>query len=201
MMTISKSRSMSASCAASVTSNHLYSKPLGRPGVCLWIYFTAECRTFQLFWVKTKQNKQKKRVLIYNAIFFRFPSLQHITSGLSLLISSCPGHSCLQPYDKNMFSAASWAGWATNRASTWLCGPQKPPQNLNSQPERSELHHHSLAASITLRQVIYTLSHTKSVIYLQYIERFWPQKIWLYNLCVICVWVGEISHVISLLWE
>ncbi|XP_050934842.1 cGMP-inhibited 3',5'-cyclic phosphodiesterase 3A [Lates calcarifer] len=33
MMTISKSRSMSASCAASVTSNHLYSKPLGRPGV------------------------------------------------------------------------------------------------------------------------------------------------------------------------
>ncbi|KAK2847156.1 hypothetical protein Q5P01_010155 [Channa striata] len=30
MMTISKSRSMSASCA--VTSNHLYSKPLGRPG-------------------------------------------------------------------------------------------------------------------------------------------------------------------------
>ncbi|XP_056229835.1 cGMP-inhibited 3',5'-cyclic phosphodiesterase 3A-like isoform X2 [Seriola aureovittata] len=32
MMTISKSRSMSASCAASVTSNHLYSKPLGRPG-------------------------------------------------------------------------------------------------------------------------------------------------------------------------
>ncbi|XP_032364792.1 cGMP-inhibited 3',5'-cyclic phosphodiesterase A isoform X2 [Etheostoma spectabile] len=32
MMTISKSRSMSASYAASVTSNHLYSKPLGRPG-------------------------------------------------------------------------------------------------------------------------------------------------------------------------
>ncbi|XP_026173807.1 cGMP-inhibited 3',5'-cyclic phosphodiesterase A-like isoform X2 [Mastacembelus armatus] len=32
MMTISKSRSMSASCAASVTSNHIYSKPLGRPG-------------------------------------------------------------------------------------------------------------------------------------------------------------------------
>ncbi|KAM9853680.1 cGMP-inhibited 3',5'-cyclic phosphodiesterase 3A-like [Aulostomus maculatus] len=32
MTTISKSRSMSASCAASVTSNHLYSKPLGRPG-------------------------------------------------------------------------------------------------------------------------------------------------------------------------
>ncbi|XP_078100065.1 cGMP-inhibited 3',5'-cyclic phosphodiesterase 3A-like [Sander vitreus] len=32
MMTISKSRSMSVSCAASVTSNHLYSKPLGRPG-------------------------------------------------------------------------------------------------------------------------------------------------------------------------
>ncbi|XP_071352556.1 cGMP-inhibited 3',5'-cyclic phosphodiesterase 3A-like isoform X2 [Trachinotus anak] len=32
MMTISKSRSMSASCAAAVTSNHLYSKPLGRPG-------------------------------------------------------------------------------------------------------------------------------------------------------------------------
>ncbi|XP_030007699.1 cGMP-inhibited 3',5'-cyclic phosphodiesterase A-like isoform X2 [Sphaeramia orbicularis] len=32
MMTISKSRSMSASCAASITSNHLYSKPLGRPG-------------------------------------------------------------------------------------------------------------------------------------------------------------------------
>ncbi|XP_044211014.1 cGMP-inhibited 3',5'-cyclic phosphodiesterase A-like isoform X2 [Thunnus albacares] len=32
MMTISKSRSMSASCAATVTSNHLYSKPLGRPG-------------------------------------------------------------------------------------------------------------------------------------------------------------------------
>ncbi|XP_068566207.1 cGMP-inhibited 3',5'-cyclic phosphodiesterase 3A isoform X3 [Cebidichthys violaceus] len=32
MMTISKSRSMSASCAPSVTSNHLYSKPLGRPG-------------------------------------------------------------------------------------------------------------------------------------------------------------------------
>ncbi|KAG7459227.1 cGMP-inhibited 3 3' [Solea senegalensis] len=32
MMTISKSRSMSASCAASVTFNHLYSKPLGRPG-------------------------------------------------------------------------------------------------------------------------------------------------------------------------
>ncbi|XP_033487433.2 cGMP-inhibited 3',5'-cyclic phosphodiesterase 3A-like isoform X3 [Epinephelus lanceolatus] len=30
MMTISKSRSMS--CAATVTSNHLYSKPLGRPG-------------------------------------------------------------------------------------------------------------------------------------------------------------------------
>ncbi|XP_070761898.1 cGMP-inhibited 3',5'-cyclic phosphodiesterase 3A [Enoplosus armatus] len=33
MMTISKSRSMSASYAASVTSNHLYSKPLGRPGL------------------------------------------------------------------------------------------------------------------------------------------------------------------------
>uniref|UniRef100_A0A3B3CEM6 Phosphodiesterase n=1 Tax=Oryzias melastigma TaxID=30732 RepID=A0A3B3CEM6_ORYME len=33
MMTISKSRSMSASCAASVTSNHLYSKPLGRSGL------------------------------------------------------------------------------------------------------------------------------------------------------------------------
>ncbi|XP_038549766.1 cGMP-inhibited 3',5'-cyclic phosphodiesterase A-like [Micropterus salmoides] len=33
MMTISKSRSMSASCAASVTSNHIYSKPLGRPGL------------------------------------------------------------------------------------------------------------------------------------------------------------------------
>ncbi|XP_053176909.1 cGMP-inhibited 3',5'-cyclic phosphodiesterase 3A-like [Scomber japonicus] len=32
MMTISKSRSMSASCAATVTSNHIYSKPLGRPG-------------------------------------------------------------------------------------------------------------------------------------------------------------------------
>ncbi|XP_060929615.1 cGMP-inhibited 3',5'-cyclic phosphodiesterase 3A-like [Limanda limanda] len=32
MMTISKSRSMSASCAASVTSNHLFSKPMGRPG-------------------------------------------------------------------------------------------------------------------------------------------------------------------------
>ncbi|KAM7399412.1 hypothetical protein PAMP_018685 [Pampus punctatissimus] len=32
MMTITKSRSMSASCAATVTSNHLYSKPLGRPG-------------------------------------------------------------------------------------------------------------------------------------------------------------------------
>nr|XP_019943458.1 PREDICTED: cGMP-inhibited 3',5'-cyclic phosphodiesterase A-like [Paralichthys olivaceus] len=32
MMTISKSRSMSASCAASITSNHLYSKPLGRTG-------------------------------------------------------------------------------------------------------------------------------------------------------------------------
>ncbi|XP_074498007.1 cGMP-inhibited 3',5'-cyclic phosphodiesterase 3A-like isoform X2 [Sebastes fasciatus] len=32
MMTISKSRSMSASCAVSVTSNHLFSKPLGRPG-------------------------------------------------------------------------------------------------------------------------------------------------------------------------
>ncbi|XP_029964299.1 cGMP-inhibited 3',5'-cyclic phosphodiesterase A-like isoform X2 [Salarias fasciatus] len=32
MMTISKSRSMSASYAASITSNHLYSKPLGRPG-------------------------------------------------------------------------------------------------------------------------------------------------------------------------
>uniref|UniRef100_A0A668AR73 Phosphodiesterase n=1 Tax=Myripristis murdjan TaxID=586833 RepID=A0A668AR73_9TELE len=32
MLTICKSRSMSASCAASVTSNHLYSKPLGRPG-------------------------------------------------------------------------------------------------------------------------------------------------------------------------
>ncbi|KAM4627074.1 cGMP-inhibited 3',5'-cyclic phosphodiesterase 3A-like [Polymixia lowei] len=32
MLTISKSRSMSASCAASVTSNHLYNKPLGRPG-------------------------------------------------------------------------------------------------------------------------------------------------------------------------
>ncbi|XP_035478009.2 cGMP-inhibited 3',5'-cyclic phosphodiesterase A-like isoform X1 [Scophthalmus maximus] len=32
MMTISKSRSMSASCAASVTANHLYSKPLGRTG-------------------------------------------------------------------------------------------------------------------------------------------------------------------------
>ncbi|KAF7219033.1 cGMP-inhibited 3',5'-cyclic phosphodiesterase 3A isoform X3 [Nothobranchius furzeri] len=32
MMTISKSRSMSASCTASGTSNHLYSKPLGRPG-------------------------------------------------------------------------------------------------------------------------------------------------------------------------
>ncbi|XP_013860781.1 cGMP-inhibited 3',5'-cyclic phosphodiesterase A isoform X3 [Austrofundulus limnaeus] len=32
MITISKSRSMSASCTASATSNHLYSKPLGRPG-------------------------------------------------------------------------------------------------------------------------------------------------------------------------
>nr|XP_020495654.1 cGMP-inhibited 3',5'-cyclic phosphodiesterase A-like [Labrus bergylta] len=32
MMTISKTRSMSASYAASVTSNHIYSKPLGRPG-------------------------------------------------------------------------------------------------------------------------------------------------------------------------
>ncbi|XP_053278095.1 LOW QUALITY PROTEIN: cGMP-inhibited 3',5'-cyclic phosphodiesterase 3A-like [Pleuronectes platessa] len=32
MMTISKSRSMSASCAASVTSNHLFSKSMGRPG-------------------------------------------------------------------------------------------------------------------------------------------------------------------------
>ncbi|XP_072248649.1 cGMP-inhibited 3',5'-cyclic phosphodiesterase 3A-like [Leuresthes tenuis] len=32
MMTISKSCSMSASCAASVSSNHLYSKPLERPG-------------------------------------------------------------------------------------------------------------------------------------------------------------------------
>nr|XP_020455859.1 cGMP-inhibited 3',5'-cyclic phosphodiesterase A-like isoform X1 [Monopterus albus] len=33
MMTISKSRSMSASSAASVASNHLYSKPLVRPGL------------------------------------------------------------------------------------------------------------------------------------------------------------------------
>ncbi|XP_061575268.1 cGMP-inhibited 3',5'-cyclic phosphodiesterase 3A-like isoform X2 [Cololabis saira] len=33
MMTISKSRSMSASCTATVTSNHLHSKPLGRPGL------------------------------------------------------------------------------------------------------------------------------------------------------------------------
>lgn len=33
MMTISKSRSMSASYAASITPNHLHSKPLGRPGV------------------------------------------------------------------------------------------------------------------------------------------------------------------------
>nr|XP_040036708.1 cGMP-inhibited 3',5'-cyclic phosphodiesterase A-like isoform X2 [Gasterosteus aculeatus aculeatus] len=32
MMTISKSRSMSASCAVSVTSNHLHGKPPGRPG-------------------------------------------------------------------------------------------------------------------------------------------------------------------------
>ncbi|XP_077422221.1 cGMP-inhibited 3',5'-cyclic phosphodiesterase 3A-like isoform X3 [Vanacampus margaritifer] len=32
MTTISKSRSMSASCAASITLNHFYSKPLGRPG-------------------------------------------------------------------------------------------------------------------------------------------------------------------------
>ncbi|XP_074535634.1 cGMP-inhibited 3',5'-cyclic phosphodiesterase 3A-like [Halichoeres trimaculatus] len=32
MTTISKGRSMSASCAVSVTSNHIYSKPLGRPG-------------------------------------------------------------------------------------------------------------------------------------------------------------------------
>ncbi|CAJ1065586.1 cGMP-inhibited 3'%2C5'-cyclic phosphodiesterase A-like isoform X1 [Xyrichtys novacula] len=32
MMTISKGRSMSASYAASVISNHIYSKPLGRPG-------------------------------------------------------------------------------------------------------------------------------------------------------------------------
>ncbi|XP_030237423.1 cGMP-inhibited 3',5'-cyclic phosphodiesterase A [Gadus morhua] len=32
MLTISKSRSMSASCAASVTSNHFYSKPLARTG-------------------------------------------------------------------------------------------------------------------------------------------------------------------------
>ncbi|KAG7282529.1 hypothetical protein CRUP_020244 [Coryphaenoides rupestris] len=32
MLTISKSRSMSASCATSVTSNHFYSKPLARTG-------------------------------------------------------------------------------------------------------------------------------------------------------------------------
>ncbi|KAM8904160.1 cGMP-inhibited 3',5'-cyclic phosphodiesterase 3A-like isoform 2-T2 [Spinachia spinachia] len=32
MMTISKSRSMSASCAVSVTSNHVHGKPPGRPG-------------------------------------------------------------------------------------------------------------------------------------------------------------------------
>lgn len=109
MMTISKSRSMSASCAASVTSNHLYSKPLGRPGVCLQITYTL-CRlgeqVFDLFF-----------------FFFRFPPLQHITSGLSVPVSSRPGHSRLQPYDKDMFGAASWASWPANREDTWACGP------------------------------------------------------------------------------
>lgn len=44
-MTISKSRSMSASCAATVTSNHIYSKPLGRPGVCLNIIMKGKKET------------------------------------------------------------------------------------------------------------------------------------------------------------
>lgn len=84
MMTISKSRSMSASCAASVTSNHLYSKPLGRPGVCRWMYFTAECRTFQLFWVKTKQTNKKSEYWFTMQSFSGFPP-----SNISPLGSPC----------------------------------------------------------------------------------------------------------------
>lgn len=144
MMTISKSRSMSASCAAPVTSNHLYGKPLGRPGVCVCtkLPLITECYL-----------KVLKKKIITVTFYFRFPPHQHITSGLSVPVSSRPGHPRLQSYDKDMFSAASRAGSATNRAGTWLCGPQEPPQSLNSQPERAKLHHPSLAASITLRQV------------------------------------------------
>lgn len=97
--------------------------------------------------------KVLKKKIITVTFFFRFPPHQHITSGLSVPVSSRPGHPRLQSYDKDMSSAASRAGSATNRAGTLLCGPQEPPQSLNSQPERAKLHHPSLAASIALRQV------------------------------------------------
>lgn len=93
MITISKSHSMSASS----TSNHLYSKPLGRPGVCFYSV------------TKTHRSLLCSINIINNSvtISFRFPSLQHITSGLSMLIPSYSGNSCFQPYNKDMFSAAS----------------------------------------------------------------------------------------------
>ncbi len=97
------------------------------------------------------------------SLFSRFPPLQRVTSGLSVPVSSRPGNSRLQPHYKDMFSAASRAGWAPDRADPWLCGPQEPPQSLNSQPERPELHHPSLAASIALRQVTCRGSHTRCI--------------------------------------
>lgn len=145
MITITKSRSMSASCTASATSNHLYSKPLGRPGVCVCVF--THSYTHYLVLVITFNN--------FGTISFRFPSRPHITSGIPLLIPSHPGNPRLQSYDKDVFSAASWAGWAADRANTCLCGPQEPSQSLNSQPERPKLHHHSLAASTSLQQVIF----------------------------------------------
>lgn len=83
MMTISKSRSMSASCAVSVTSNHLYSKSLGRPGVCVQICFTFDYVEYAT-WIK--------QVFLY--IWFFFNGKQSFSgfppSNISPLGSPCP---------------------------------------------------------------------------------------------------------------
>lgn len=83
-------------------------------------------------------------------------------------ITSPPGNPRPQPHDKDVYSATSWAGWASDWADTCFCGPQKSSQSLNSQPERPELHHHPLAASVPLRQVTHWCSH----------RHFLPLKTW-----------------------
>lgn len=91
--------------------------------------------------------------------FFRVPSFQRVTSGLSVPLPSSPGDPRFQPHNKNLFSAASRDCRAPVGPDRRLCGRQESPQSLNSQPERPQFHHPALAAATALWQVFTLLLH------------------------------------------